>query len=466
VAFLVGYTVLLRQLGTGPMVAFAGAVILCFSHLVQVWWTSNAPTFAFAVLPLIAFLSPTRPATKALLVFCGACVWIFGLVYPPFIIPAAFAMAILVLAFRRDVLTIANLTAGIVAVAVAGAVFYLYFGDLLAAMRNTVYPGNRIVGGGGVEEVQMLAHLLPFFTTAQFTPLLANSNACEVAVVSTLLPLGFLTFLRYRSLRNIPFSAGLWIAFGLLSMGCWMVFPVPAEVGAAFLWSFVLGSRMAWGFGLLLIVSLVALASRLEFRFSPVRIAIFAALLIAAWLGSKFAYTTVVGHLSSGRRALLADSWFDWIGIIPFAAAAIAVRLWPHAVKAREAMLAAAAVTGLVTFGTFNPIQRATSFFNLPTTEFIQSTRQTAADNPNGWAVLPGVYGALLNGAGIAAVNHVLTSPMPAFWARVFPGMSAQERHQVFDRYAHIVPEAVSAPYARQQDVIVVPLSRFQQKVE
>ena len=155
-AFLIGYTALMRQLGAGPMIAIAGAVILGSSHFVQVWWTSNAPTFAFAPLPLIAFLSPSRPLVKALLVFYGACVWIFGLVYPPFIISAAFAMGILVLAFRRDVLTRAGIVAGVAATTAVGVVFYLYFGDLVTVMHNTVYPGSRFSSGGGMQDTRFL----------------------------------------------------------------------------------------------------------------------------------------------------------------------------------------------------------------------------------------------------------------------------------------------------------------------
>ena len=465
-ALLVGYTVLTRQLGAGPMVAIAGAVILGSSHFVQVWWTSNAPTFAFAPLPLIAFLSPVRPVAKALFVFYGACVWIFGYVYPPFIIPAAFAMGILVLAFRRDILTPTGIAVGVFAVAAAGAVFYLYFGDLIAVMRNTVYPGSRFVDGGGVQWLRILAHLLPYFTTSLFTPLLPSSNECEVAVVATLLPLAVLAFVRYRSFNNISLSAVSWTTLGLLLMFCWVMFPIPAKIGAVFLWPWVPASRMLWGFGLLLTLSLVVFASRLEFTLSRLRLSIFAATLIAAWLVSKIGFTSIFGHFSMSPWEALKRSWFDWVGIIPFIAAGIATWLWPDKFKAREMVLAAVAATSLITFGTFNPIQQATHFFNIPSTAFLQRARQDAANNPNGWALLRGDGGALLNGAGIPAVNHVLTSPVMSFWARVFPNMSPQQRHLVFDRYAHIVPDFVNDPYSPQPDVIVVPVKVFQKAIE
>ena len=183
--FLAGYTILFRQLGAGLWIAAFGSVSLLFSHLVQVWWTSNAPTFAFAPWPLVVFLLPIRPGWKLPLLAWTTAFWVFGYVYPPFIISAAFAMAILLLAFRRDALTLSNFAVGVAALAAVGVSFYLYFGDLIEVMQATVYPGQRRAGGGGVAEAKLLAHLLPFFTTMHFRPLLLGSNECEIAVVST-----------------------------------------------------------------------------------------------------------------------------------------------------------------------------------------------------------------------------------------------------------------------------------------
>ena len=284
--------------------------------------------------------------------------------------------------------------------------------------------------------------------------------------MATLLPLAALIFLRYRSLDNISGSAIRWTALGLLLMYCWMMFPIPAKVGAVFLWPWVPPNRMVWGFGLLLTVSLVVFTSRLEFSLSRLRLSIFAATLIAAWIVSKIGFTSIFGHFPMSPWEALERSWFDWVGIIPFVAAGLAVRRWPDRFKSREAMLAAAAATGLITFGTFNPIQRATDFFYIPSTDFLKSVRQNAAKNPNGWAVLPGWYGALLNGAGIPAINHVLASPVMAFWDRTFPEMSAKQRHLIFDRYAHVIPEPVSHPYSPFLDRVVVPLKVFEAKID
>ncbi|TGR73327.1 hypothetical protein EN836_34160, partial [Mesorhizobium sp. M1C.F.Ca.ET.193.01.1.1] len=92
---------LFKLFGVKIWVAALGAACLFFSSFVQVWWTSNAPTFAFAPWPLVVFLLPIRPWLKLPLLFWTSAVWVFGLVYPPFMISEAFALAILLLAFRR-----------------------------------------------------------------------------------------------------------------------------------------------------------------------------------------------------------------------------------------------------------------------------------------------------------------------------------------------------------------------------
>lgn len=44
VAFILGYTIILHRIGVDLSIAFIGSLCLLFSHFVQVWWTSNAPT--------------------------------------------------------------------------------------------------------------------------------------------------------------------------------------------------------------------------------------------------------------------------------------------------------------------------------------------------------------------------------------------------------------------------------------
>jgi hypothetical protein len=119
-------------------------------------------------------------------------------------------------------------------------------------------------------------------------------------------------------------------------------------------------------------------------------------------------------------------------------------------------------VTGAGTFGTFNPLQPAQPIFDIPETAFLTKVRNAAEQNPNGWAVVPGMYGALLNGAGISAINHTLTTPQVQFFRKVFPSIPESKIDATFNRYAHIIPSnSVVEPRSPSPDVVLVPVEPF-----
>jgi len=463
-AFLAGYAMLFKLFGVKIWVAALGAACLFFSSFVQVWWTSNAPTFAFAPWPLVVFLLPIRPWLKLPLLFWTSAVWVFGLVYPPFIISEAFALAILLLAFRRDALSPGNIAIAIVALSALGASFILYFGDYIQTMRETIYPGQRYMSGGGVEGTRLLSHLFPFLTTIQFTPLLANSNECEIAVVSTLLPMTMLCFVDYRSLRKALEGNPIdfWItAAGLILMLIWMVIPVPASIGWIFLWTQVPPARMIWGFGLLATASLIVLAAKCSFVVTQPRLAVFTGAMGAAWL-AKIGYIQIWPQANVTTADALTYGWFDWIVMVIFLEAA--VLLWKYKAPPAfniQVLFAAAAISGMTTFGTFNPFQQAFPIFAAPPeTAFLASVREQAKNDPNGWAAVPGWYGSLFSGIGIAAINHTLTAPAMGFFRKVYPEMDSAKFNYLFNRYAHISLKNVPAPEVRA-DVLILPISRF-----
>lgn len=122
-AFLCGWALFLRQLRLPPLAAVLIALTLYFSPYVQVWWTSNAGAFALAPWAAVAWL---RIDTRWLRILASAyalVVWLLAIAYPPFIISALLTMAVLVLAFRRDALTLPRLFDAALAGALALAVF-------------------------------------------------------------------------------------------------------------------------------------------------------------------------------------------------------------------------------------------------------------------------------------------------------------------------------------------------------
>ncbi|ERI13660.1 hypothetical protein O206_23735 [Ochrobactrum sp. EGD-AQ16] len=471
VSFVLGYTILTRMLGASALISFLGALALYSSHFTQVWWTSHAATFAFAPWPLVIYLWNINAVKKLFLLYWTIAAWIFADFYPAFIIPSGFAFLIILLVFRRDSVCVKGVIIATIALLLAAATVYFYFGEIINIMKATEYPGQRFTSGGGVSGPRIIAHILPFFTTTQFATFLSNSNECEVAVVSTFVPLMFLCFVNLgkavdyvrENLKSIIIAI-----IGLSMMFSWMVFPIPAELGRLLLWTNVPGTRMVWGFGLFLTIYLVVLSSNIGFSFSWLRFMTFCTILIAAWMASKigFAMTSSVYEVTPLRA--LKRSWFDWIAIVPFAIIGILImKNTKLAIKSEVALFVAASISGLVTFGTFNPLQQAYPIFNLPNSDFLAKLRADANNNPNGWAIVPGVYGATINGAGIPAINHVLLSPQRTFFKRFFSDLDEADFNHAFNRYEHVVPkEGLSQPHVPQNDVVLVPLQRFTQNLE
>lgn len=466
IAFLAGYTILLVQLGATPRIAALGATCLLLSGFVQVWWTSNAPTFAFAPWPAITFLLTLRPSLKFLLLFWTLAVWIFSFVYPPFIIAEAFALGVLLAAFRRDALTMPNILAAAGAIAMLGICFIWYFGDLIQIMQATIYPGSRVSSGGGVELSKLISHLLPFFATMNFTPLY-DTNACEVQVVSSLLPLSLICMVNYRSLIDVLHrERAAWgtVGIGLAMMLAWVFIPVPSWVGGALLWTHVPPYRMVWGLGLLLTLSVTLLCSKCPFELSPRRVVAFVLIMLGGWLTSKLGHGLIWQNAGVSTSQVLLGSTYEWVAIIAFLVSASLAKKYKATQFALNRMfMLSAAYTGVLTFGAFNPFQQAFPIFDIPSTPFQEAARQKAVASPNGWAVVPGSTGALLSGAGIPAINHTLRAPELTFFRTFFPDLPESEFNQVFNRYAHIVPvEGIVRPVLMQNDVIRVPISPFQ----
>lgn len=451
-AMLVGFAVLLRQLGCAPGYALAVSAILFSSQFVQVWWTSNAPALAWGPWTAVLFLwrGPWWVRWPAL-AYVSA-VWLIGELYPPLIVATALAMAVLIVAFRPDALRPFPILCAGLAVAVGSALAWVHFADLTPVMRATAYPGERTWGGGGVPALQLAAHVFPSFVTARYEPLPSwPTNACEIGVVGSFLPLAVACFCDHGALlavaRSRPRAIAIWFA-GLAVLAAWMLLPIPA--GAAPLLNLVAPGRMLWGFGLLLLLGLAVAVARVPWGLSAVRIVAFVAAVLAAWVLSKFILF----------RAPLAFGRFDVV-IVPLLAVLLIARRFVPGLGPRRLALLAVALTALVTFGRFNPVQPAGQIFRPQRSEPVDVLRAYARANPKGWAIATRYLGGLAPGAGVPAINHVLLQPQLAFFRQAYPDMPAPAFNATFNRYAHIKPAVRWAPALIQPDLIEVPPDPF-----
>ena len=220
---------------------------------------------------------------------------------------------------------------------------------------------------------------------------------------------------------------------------------------------------MTWGFGLLLTASLVVFGSKFRFELTGTRFLAFSASLLAAWPLSKIGLTVIWSDVGVSAWKAMSQSWFEWAAIVPFGAAALIISKskWSEETSTR-AVFGAAALCGAITFGSFNPFQRAFPIFDVRDTPFLAEVRQKALQNPNGWTVMPGMYGALFSGAGVPAINRTLTAPqLEDFSAAYFRLCQSRSSIRFSTKYAHIRPTEGGQPHVAQADVIVVPVEPF-----
>lgn len=452
-AMVAGVVILLRQLGCAPGYSLAISLLLFSSQFVQAWWTSNAPVLALAVWPAIAFLWKGPWWARLPLIAYAVAVWLIGLLYPPFILSAALALAILIAAFRPEALRPSSLIPGVAAGCVGAAIAWAHFADLIPVMAATVYPGHRVSNGGGVPLLQLAAQVFPSLVTMRTEPLpLRPTNACEVAVVGSFLPLAMACFCDHRSIgrwfADHRAAAGICIG-GLGLMLAWMVLPWPAALAPGL--NLAPPGRMLWGFGLLLLLGLALIGARLRWRLTPLRLAIFTAAVLGGWAISKRLLSSP--DLALGR--------FD-VAILPVLAALLLIgRFAPGRLPPRRLVLAATVITALVTFGRFNPVQSAKPIFEPRPSLVLDALRAYAGDNPHGVAVETRHYGAVIVGAGVPALNHVLLQPQLAVFRQAYPGLDPASFDQVFNRYAHIKPEVRWAPAVLNADLIAAPPDPF-----
>ncbi|HKU17744.1 MAG TPA: hypothetical protein VJP80_00555 [Candidatus Saccharimonadales bacterium] len=452
-AFLLGWAIFLRQMGLNNTLALTGSLVLFFSQFVQVWWTSNSGVFALAPWPAIAWIAIRNRPLRVVATAYSLTVWLLADAYPPFLYAYGFVLAISIVAMRRDLITKERVIDVAVAGAFAGVIFLSYFGDLIRLMQNTAYPGRRMSGGGGVELAKLIAHLFPFSLTHQYEPLktFTNTNTCEIAVVGSLLPITCAVFLDYNNIAKLTEN---WrtlaiIMVGIIVSGVWIFLPIPAEIGRFAGLTFVPGNRLLPALGWLLIILSLYIANTCGCRYSMVRVSCFFGLAVAGALIKCW----INGSIRKGA--------FGYFDALPFSAVLVLAIATYFGARGWGISLGLAAIVSAVSYGSFNPIQSAYPIFSLDTTAVMSHLKLAGARSKDGYIAVPGEYGALINGAGIPAINHVLLSPQLEFFKARFGDLPNEKFNELFNRYEHISLSLGEEPKLVQPDLVSLPMSRF-----
>lgn len=455
--FVSGYYLLFLELGVAPMVAGAGSLAIFFSGFSQFWWTTNGPILAGLPWVALVVLRPFGFIVKTLLLTWMFTAWAMAMPYVPLLLDTAWVIPVVVLAFRpRLALSRRELAAAGIAGLAASAILYGYFSDVVAIMRNTVYPGQRISPPGNVPIAVWASQLFPFLTfdISTYDTFNPEWNICEAGAVGTYLPFLTICLLRYSQLRDDRHRdirralSVLGAAFVLSTV--WEVAPAPRWLGRILLWDHAGAQRLLFFSGVLLTIASLILWKRDLLEVSWRRAALFVLIGPVAGVALK---PVVFGE---SRVDYHPDLW-----IVAIAAAA-ALALWAAPFRLRVPLLVAlAGGINIYGFGRFNPLQSAVPIFQIPETPVMVALRQKVKASPEGYLVQPGFAGSVLNGLGFRSVSHTLVSPQMATFRKYFPAMNDSEFNQVFNRYASIDLSNVAVPRSILGDVIEVPIAPF-----
>lgn len=454
-AFVAGWSLLLRRLGISLWISLPTAFALYFSQYIQVWWTTNSGAFALAPWVAIAWLHERSRVMRVALTAYAIFAWMLSCAYPPFLYTAALAIVFLVLAFRRDAINLRSAFDASVSASIALVCFIGYFHELIDILQNTVYPGQRVSTSGGVELSRLFTQFSPTFMTRGFEPLPAftNTNACEIAVLSSLLPLYACVlsdhhrFDKMLAKNAAPF---LWLLAGASIFAGWMFLSVPPVIAKLSGLYLVPSSRALLGFGLLVNIAAAAYIALAGVRINGRRLLVLLALSVAA----------VAAKLVFRHPSILPFSYMDLVPVfcgLIIAGGAIWLR---HPTHRASLVVSTAALANVLMFGLFNPVQTAYPFFNLDKAAITQSLQARGAyTDQHGVIIAPGNYGALINGAGLGSINHVLYYPQLDFFRGYFPSLDEAEFNKIFNRYSHVEVSDGVSPAVGAPDLIRIPWS-------
>jgi hypothetical protein len=457
-SFLIGYHHLLRRFGLRRSEAAAGSVCLFFTSFVQTWWTTYGPVVAGFPWILLVVLSRLPSWLKLVSLAWVTGGWFLGNFYPPIFITLGSLGALSLLALRGRSLLCWDTAACGAGVAIGVGLVTLYFRELIPVMAGTVYPGQRMGGGGGVDRVQWLAQLLPQAVTSGYVPRVAP-NVCEASTVGTYLPLLWLCFSDARSVRARLRGATraarrrraqiLLLGAFIVASSLWILLPLPMELGKLVLWHYVPADRMWFACGLAILLVSLALLRMSIVRLTGRRLVLAALLAAAACLSSSLAL--------GGSAAEAAREW-----LLLMAPLSIALLLGRRFGRPRTVLIAAAAAANALAFGDFNPIQAAGPIFRTPPSPALPALERLAARHPRGWLVLEGSYGAWLNGLGFRSAAHVLLAPELRRFGSLYPELPEPYFRHLFNRTLYPVPSAQPLPRLIPTSTAILPIDAFE----
>lgn len=429
---------LLRNLKVGAGLAIATGVVLLFSHLYQVWWTSNFACLGASILPFAVLTSALRWRWRGPLLAWSIGHMLLGQLYPPFYFALAVAALPFIAAARPDLLHWRNLGHAVASVA-AGCAAVLYFKlGYIEAVAATAYPGSRFSMGGDASASTLLKVLFPAWPATPAAGV--GLDFYELGMAASFFPLlaiaALPTVTWSRDVRRVVIVS---VLVGLV-LAYYMVSGFPPEIARATGFSMAPGRRIQLGFSVLALLLSVYLVSRTRAPIRPLPLlAVFGAYaLVSAWVG-------VQPDAASQFQGL---GWYPWLGLLLLCLAGAVALLSGHRAHAGQAMtvtlVAGMSLAHVLVFGSFNPVMRASDIMRSVDTQLVRDWKALHRMNHGQPLAVPGSYGHLLRGEGLEALGAIhLVNVDDAIYASVFPEIRDSDRGTLFNRFLGIQFENV-----------------------
>lgn len=183
-----------------------GSLWIYFSSFTQWWFSVNTPeimiAFALGVTGAIytLFASARRMVVLGGVLVTYAATSLVLHLYPPFIIPLAYLGLTIIIgvwlrlgsispAIHQLRFRISTLVVTVAAISLYGLVFFSAASETVEAMRNTVYPGQRISESGGMPAAKLIYGFFENFRIGETTFPMRPTNASEASSFVLLFPL-------------------------------------------------------------------------------------------------------------------------------------------------------------------------------------------------------------------------------------------------------------------------------------
>jgi hypothetical protein len=445
--FVVGFTALFVHLGGRRVDSLLMALALFFASYTQYWW-DGASNFFFPFFPwiVLALLWPFRLAARLLLFFWLLVSGLLTYFYPPNAICLGFVALILWATIRPELVKRQTLIPTALTAAAAGATVMFYLWESIVRVSHTVYPGQRISGGGEVNFRWWLTQFLPTSEMNHHVPLMPTPNICELSTLGSIYVLVILFFVRWPELftRSTRDERRRWMLLGagLVATQAWMTVPLPPWVGYPLLWHLVPPGRMVLAGGLMLVILAFVLGQARPLRFTVFSCLSFGLTLVLAW--ALFKRDHGIG---------LREAYRDWIFIVPVALAGLLQTLKVLTpARANTTLLASAAALGAVSFGTFNPIQSTTPIFQKHQTPLTAGFDRRLEREGRGYLVLEwgdtlfSHFGLPLVALGYPSLSYSTFDPAMDLWSKVYPDVPRDQLRAAFENVGSLGFSDIPAP--------------------